>query len=114
MLKPSSASLNRRSAPLFAALGDPTRLLLLQRLSTSNESSISQLAEGLAQSRQGVTKHLRVLKQAGLIDSRWEGRENLYRFVPAGLAPAAAYLEQVEEQWAAALDRLQDYVDPRE
>ena len=105
------AQLNRRSAPLFAALGDPTRLQLVLRLSAGKEYSISQLGEGLALSRQGVTKHLRVLEQAGLIQSCWEGRENRYRYVPEAIAPAAAYLEQVEAHWDAALLRLQRFVE---
>lgn len=111
MLKPRATQLTRRSAPLFAALGDPTRLQLVLRLSDGQDCSISQLADGLAQSRQGVSKHLKVLENAGLIESRWAGRENRYRFVPQAMAPAQTYLEQVSEQWDTALLRLRDFVE---
>ena len=96
---------------VFAALGDPTRLELITRLGDKDPSSIAQLAEGLDQTRQGVTKHLRVLEQAGLVTSRRSGRAKLFYCVPEPLNDARAYLNAVSEQWDAALSRLKDFVE---
>lgn len=77
-----------RSAPVFAALGDPTRLMLLARLGRE-ERSLSALAEGAGMSRQAVTKHLDVLARAGLVHSRRRGRECRYSATPAPLRDAS-------------------------
>src|SRR5438093_8429351 len=72
---------------LFAALGDPTRLTLLQRLSDGGPASISMLAERFrAMTRQGVRKHLHVLAAAGLINGSRQGREHVWALNPKRLA----------------------------
>ncbi len=99
------------AAPLFAALGDSTRLALLARLSRDGPLSIAMLAEDAAISRQGVTKHLQVLEEAGLAVSRREGRERIFELRPGQLAAAYRYLDQIGRQWDAALERLRAHVE---
>jgi DNA-binding transcriptional ArsR family regulator len=98
------------AAPLFAALGDPTRLEIIARLSRDGPQSISDLAEDATISRQAVTKHLEVLEEAGLARSRREGRERIFELRPQRLAVAHRYLDQIGRQWDAALDRLQAHL----
>ena len=100
--------------PVFAALGDATRLRLVTRLSDGRARSITQLTEGLGQTRQGVTKHLRVLEDAGLVSSIRIGRESQFAFVPEPFAQARSYLDAVSTQWDDALGRLQDFVEAQE
>src|SRR5918996_1078027 len=71
------------AALLFAALGDETRLALLQRLSDEGPASISALAERFSMTRQGVTKHLQELADAGVIDGVREGREHVWALNPS-------------------------------
>ena len=111
--KALSSSGARAAAPLFAALGDPTRLLLLGRLSSGGPGSISQLAEKSAVSRQAITKHLEVLSSAGLVRSLRQGRERIWELEPARLSDAHGYLEQISQQWDAALHRLKTFVEER-
>ncbi len=98
------------AARLFAALGDATRLLLLSRLEDGRSRPIAELAEGIALTRQGVTKHLRVLELAGVVSRRRVGRESRYRAEPAALASARVYLERASAQWDEALARLDEHV----
>lgn len=102
------------TAPVFAALGDSTRLQLLDRLSDGHEHSISQLSDGLGLTRQGVTKHLRVLEQAGLVNSWRVGRETRFVFTPDAVVPAATYLANVSKQWDHALTRLKAMLEDAE
>lgn len=97
--------------PVFAALGDATRLELVARLSSGRPRSIAQLAEGLDLTRQGVTKHLRVLEGAGLVSSEQRGREKHYVCVPEPINHARTYLDTVSEQWDAALSRLKNFAE---
>ncbi len=101
----------RDAAPLFAALGDETRLKLLARLSAQGPGSISKLSARSAVSRQAITKHLEVLAEAKLVRSRWEGRERIWELAPERLSDAHAYLEEVSKQWDGALARLQAFVE---
>lgn len=92
------------------ALGDPTRLELLQRLADGRAHSIVDLARGLPMSRQGVTKHLLVLEDAGLVASRRVGRENRFVFSPDSVAGVRSWLERISAQWEEALARLQAHL----
>ena len=74
-------------AVLFAALGDPTRLRLLDRLGDGAPRSIAKLGDGLPISRQALTKHLQVLARAGLTSVARDGRESLYRIDPPVCSP---------------------------
>ncbi|WP_395374700.1 ArsR/SmtB family transcription factor [Marinicella sp. W31] len=99
-------------ATVFAALGDATRLQLIQRLSTGESLSIKKLRHGLSISRQGVTKHIKVLEQAGILVRKRQGREQHFMILPKSIQQAEDYLSKVSQQWDDALQRLQDFVEP--
>ncbi|HEY5255682.1 MAG TPA: helix-turn-helix domain-containing protein [Acidobacteriaceae bacterium] len=101
----------RENAPVFAALGDGTRLWLLGKLSHGERCSISQLTEGSKLTRQAITKHLRVLERVEVVRSVHSGRESLFEFNPAPIADMKQYLEQVSAQWDDALGRLKAFVE---
>ncbi len=103
-----------RTAPLFAALGDETRLALLARLSSEGPLSITRLTAGSVVTRQAVTKHLRVLASAGLVSDLRRGRERIWELEPEQMEAARTYLEQVSKRWDDALDRLKKFVEEGE
>lgn len=107
----SSALRVEQAAPIFAALGDETRLALVSRLGSSGPLSITRLTEGSSVTRQAVTKHLQVLAGAGLVRDEWRGRERLWVFEAARLAEARRCLEVISSQWDDALSRLKDFVE---
>jgi DNA-binding transcriptional ArsR family regulator len=107
----ATAALLRRHAPVFAALGDETRLSLLARLCERAPCSISQLAEGSSITRQAITKHLRVLEGAGLVRGEAAGRECLFEIEAKPLEDVRDYLERVSQQWDEALARLKTFVE---
>lgn len=98
-------------AALFAALGDSTRIHLLDRMGDGEPRSIARLGDGLPISRQALTKHLQVLERAGLASAMREGRETLYRIDPSGLLTAEAWIASVSAQWDSAIDRLKRHVE---
>lgn len=100
-----------RRAAIFAALGDGTRLKILAKLSKGSHVSISQLTEGSALTRQGISKHLRVLKDAGLVRGIRRGRESLFVLEPARLDEARRSLDAISQQWDQALARLKSFVE---
>ena len=93
-------------AAIFAALGDETRLRLVAVLCAGTALSIAQLTAGTAITRQAVTKHLRVLCEAGLVRDVKVGRERRWQFEPAELDAARRALESISRQWDVALARL--------
>jgi DNA-binding transcriptional ArsR family regulator len=99
------------AATVFAALGDPTRLSLVGKLSLDPRLSISRLTDGSALTRQAITKHLRVLESAGVVRCERSGRESLYSLDPAPIVQTRAYLERVSRQWDDALARLKAFVE---
>jgi DNA-binding transcriptional ArsR family regulator len=99
-----------RSA-VFAALGDSTRLRLVERLADGRERSIHDLSAGSSISRQATTKHLRVLERARLVRSARCGREVRFRLEQQALSEAQAFLDTVAGQWEGALTRLADHVE---
>jgi DNA-binding transcriptional ArsR family regulator len=101
----------RDAAPLFAALGDETRLRLIVRLSSGGPGSITQLSAKSDVSRQAITKHLRVLSDAGLVRSTKRGREQVWDLEPRRLNDAHDYLDQISKQWDEALERLRKFVE---
>src|SRR5690349_20760168 len=101
----------RNSAAIFAALGDETRLALIGTLSAGEPQSISRLAHGSKLTRQSITKHLRVLEGAGMVQSVRAGRENLFELRPKPLRDAQSYLARVSGQWDDALARLKSFVE---
>lgn len=109
------ASRNRAlasSAPIFAALGDSTRLRMIATLSAGGALSIAQLTAGTAITRQAVTKHLHVLAEAGLVHDLRHGRERLWEFEPTRLDEARQALEAIAADWDRALQRLRRFVEP--
>ena len=105
--------MSKAEAPVrvFAALGDPTRLALLERLSERSPSSITDLAAGSEITRQAVTKHLEVLESAGLVSRAKEGRQSLFEYRAEPVADARAYLDAVGARWDEALARLKALVE---
>jgi DNA-binding transcriptional ArsR family regulator len=101
----------RVRAAVFAALGAETRLALIEKLSTGAPQSISRLAEGSTLTRQAITKHLRILEDAGVVRSMRVGRENLFEFRSEPLKELQSYLKCVSEQWDEALTRLKSFVE---
>ncbi|MGE0321753.1 MAG: ArsR/SmtB family transcription factor [Polyangiaceae bacterium] len=99
------------SAPVFAALGDPHRIMLVTRLCKNGPLSVTALTKGTAITRQGVTKHLRVLEAAGLARSEKSGRETVWALEERPLAKARDHLDLIARQWDAALDRLRAFVE---
>lgn len=98
-------------ASVFAALGDPTRLALLSRLADGPAQSVVELTRGTGLTRQGISKHLAVLEEAGVVSSTRVGRESRFAIQPAGLAEASRYLERASRQWDDAAARLRALVE---
>jgi len=98
------------AAPLFAALGDETRLGLVSRLCSEGPLSIVRLSEGADVTRQAITKHLRALADAGLVHSSRSGRERIWELRPKRLEKARDHLEQISRQWEDALGRLDAFL----
>ena len=105
------ASKRQANAPVFAALGDPTRLALVAKLCRGQPYSISQLTEGSRLTRQAITKHLRVLEGVGIVRSVRAGRKSIYKFDPQPIEELKRYLDLVSKQWDDALDRLKAFVE---
>ena len=93
---------------VFKSLADPTRLALLERLLRDGEQSVVALTARAGVSQPAVSKHLAVLKRAGLVRDRREGRETRYRAHPRGLAPVIDWMQQYTAFWGDRFDRLED------
>ena len=113
MSTPSTALVRqvRATAPIFAALGDQTRLRIVGRLATGEPLSIAALTAGTGVTRQAVTKHLTVLDAAGLVHSEWRGRERLWALDAEQLQAARRSLDLIAAQWDVALARLKSFVE---
>jgi DNA-binding transcriptional ArsR family regulator len=98
-----------RLSRTFAALADPTRRAILARLA-GGEVSVSQLAEPFAMSLPAVTKHLKVLENAGLISRGREAQFRPCKFEPAPLVDATAWIETYRRLWEERLDGLERYL----
>lgn len=101
----------RGAAPIFAALGDDTRLALVTTLSRGSRQSIARLTEGSSLTRQAITKHLRVLQDAGVVRGTRRGRETLYELTPDSLSQARSALDNIARRWDEALARLKSFVE---
>jgi DNA-binding transcriptional ArsR family regulator len=98
-------------ASVFAALGDPTRLKLVAVLCAGGALSIAQLTANTDISRQGVTKHLQVLADAGVVRDVKLGRERLWQLDPAQIEEAKRTLEMIGRQWDVALGKLKAFAE---
>ena len=101
----------RRSAPVFAALGDDVRLALVSRLSARGPLSTMRLSEGAGVTRQAVTKHLQVLADAGVVHSARQGRERVWEVDAAPLIAAQNWLQVISSDWDRSLARLKAFVE---
>jgi DNA-binding transcriptional ArsR family regulator len=110
-MRPNTAASRKTSAPVFAALGDETRLRLVSRLCKHGPLSIANLTVGFDVTRQAITKHLHVLAGAGLVRGTREGRESVWELDPHRLADARRYLDTISKQWDDALGRLKAFVE---
>jgi len=99
------------SAPVFAALGEPARLRIVDRLCRDGPQSISSLTQGSRISRQAITKHLDALAAAGLVRGERAGRERVFELDTARLAHARRCLERISRDWDGALERLRALVE---
>ena len=102
----------KRSAPVFAALGDPTRLRIVSKLCAGGPASITRLTDATRVTRQAVTKHLHVLEAAGLARCTRMGRECVWEMEPSRLRDARRDLDAISRQWDDALHRLKVFVEP--
>ena len=104
----------KKGAPVFAALGDETRLRILSKLSAGGPLSITQITDGESVTRQAITKHLAVLADAGLVRDVRSGRERLWELELAPLGVARSCLDLVSERWDQRLARLKSLVESDE
>lgn len=111
MARNSAARSWQLAAPLFAALGDETRLRVVSRLCEEGPLSIAKLTDGGDVTRQAVTKHLRVLEDAGLVKSLRAGRESVFELQPRRLSDARRLLELISTEWDDTLERLRAFVE---
>src|SRR5262249_6653572 len=98
-------------APIFTALGDPTRLALVGRLCVEGPLSIARLADGATVTRQAITKHLDVLAGAGLVHGVRLGRERIWAVDPQRLDLTRRYLDRMSQRWDEVLERLRKFVE---
>lgn len=106
MVKCSARRLDRT----FAALADPTRRRILEHLARG-ERNVTELARPHAMSLPAVSKHLRVLEQAGLLRRRRVGRIHTMQLQPEPLQQATAWIEYHRKFWEGSLDRLAGYLE---
>lgn len=98
-------------AAVFSALGDPVRLGLLARLAEVDSLPLGRLVAECDMTRQGATRHLKVLEAAGLIEAETRGRERRLRLAPGGLVAAQGYLDRIARGWEDTLGRLKAHVE---
>src|SRR3954454_20376516 len=96
---------------LFRALGDPTRRALFERLVREGEQTVRALTDHAGISQPAVSKHLGVLKAAGLVRDRPEGRQTHYSADPQGLAPLIDWIKHHAVFWRDRLDRLEQLLE---
>lgn len=99
------------NADVYAAIADPTRRTLLLRLAEEGEKNVSELRQPLSISQPAVSKHLRILREAGLVRSRKEGRLKLYAIHAQRLREVHDWVRHFEKYWDEKLDALGDYLD---
>jgi DNA-binding transcriptional ArsR family regulator len=105
MVKYASHPLDRT----FAALSDPTRRAILARLA-QGDASVTELATPFAMSLPAISKHLRVLEQAGLVERTRDGRVHRLRLVARPLHEASAWIAHYQQFWEQQLAALADYL----
>lgn len=99
-----------KPAEVFFALGDESRLTVMRKLGERGPASISQLSRGMKISRQALTKHLRILEEAGLLRSEKLGRQQIFSLEQRRLEIARDYLDAASKRWDMALARLKEHL----
>jgi len=94
----------------FGALADPTRRAILAKLAETGEATVAMLAEPFDMSSPAVSKHLKVLERAGLVESSRQAQSRPRRLVATPLAQASEWLAHYRPFWESTLDHLDDYV----
>ena len=97
----------------FVVVAEPTRRRILDRLCTS-ESSVGELVEALRVSQPTVSKHLKVLREAGLVSSRTAAQRRIYRIEPDPFQALDRWLEPYRRLWTTHLDALERHLDNQE
>ena len=92
--------------PVFTALADPTRRAVLRAVASRGTATATELTDDVDVTRQAVTKHLRVLTEAGLVAAERAGKEQRYRVTPAPFTDALTWMAEVGAAWDGRLDRL--------
>jgi DNA-binding transcriptional ArsR family regulator len=100
-----------RPIQVFAALADPTRLDLFERLAATGPATATELARTVSVSRQAVAKHLTILDEVGLVERAPAGREVRYHARPDHLDSVVGWVASVGDEWDSRLDRLRRAVD---
>jgi len=95
---------------VFAALADPTRRAILSRLA-AGEASVNEIAAPFAMSQPAVSKHLKVLEQAGLIERAVDKQRRPARLKAEPMAAAVNWLEEFKQFWSSSFDRLDGLLD---
>jgi len=93
----------------LSALADPTRRAILARLATG-EASVTELARPFEMSQPAISRHLKVLETAGLIEARQSAQERLRRLKPGALDEVAFWIERLRAMWGESFDRLDEYL----
>ncbi len=109
-----TAILNNSSTPpalIFSALGDDTRLELIQRLLDGTPKSVSYLTQGFNISRQAIRKHLNHLEKAGIIRPTKVGREQLFQIQIETIESSSKYLAEISSQWDVHLNNLTEILE---
>ena len=96
---------------VFAALADPSRRFVLETLASQGTATPTELAAELPVTRQAVAKHLAALNEAGLVESRREGRETRYELTPAPLGAAMDWMASVGAEWDSRLAALRKHLN---
>ena len=94
----------------FGALADPTRRALLARLAETGEATVATLAAPFDMSSPAISKHLKVLERAGLVESSRQAQSRPRKLVATPLAQASEWLAHYRPFWESTLDHLDDYV----
>jgi DNA-binding transcriptional ArsR family regulator len=97
-------------ATVFEAVSDPTRREILERLKSSGALSLSEIAAALPMTRQAVTKHLNLLRDAGLVKIRWAGRVRMHELDPLPLRQLDEWLAPYSVFWDQALAQLEQHL----
>ena len=100
-------------ADVYWAIADSTRRALLLRLAEEGERNVTELLSTFSISQPAVSKHLRILREAGLVRSRKEGRRRLYEIEANKLRQVFDWVSHFEQYWDEKLDALGDYLDGR-